>query len=77
MVQELGQTGQLVGGQPAGGTKAGAVPKGLRAFLAGRRYPMAGSPFANAQGFGDLSLGPALLHEMPGLKSPGFLPIFG
>jgi hypothetical protein len=77
MVQEFWQTDQLAGGQPARSTGAGAAPEGLRTLLASPRSPLADGPFAGAQGFGNLALGPALLHEVPGLKSSGFLPIFG
>ena len=76
-VQERGQPRQLVDGQPVGSTGAGTLPEGLRAPLAGTRDPLADSPFADAQGFGDLALGPVLLHEVPALKPSGFLPIFG
>jgi hypothetical protein len=76
-VQERGQTGQLCGSQPAGSTGAGAVPEGLRPPLAGMRHPLANSPLADAEGCGDLPLGPALLQKVPGLKASGFLPIFG
>jgi hypothetical protein len=76
-VQEVGPTGQLFGGQPAGGAGAWAVPEGFRSLLAGTRHPWADSPFADGQGGGGLPLGPALLQEVPGLESSGFLPIFG
>jgi hypothetical protein len=76
-VQERGQTGQLCGGQPAGSTGAGAVPEGFRSLLAGTRHPLADSPLADAEGCGDLPLGPALLQKVPGLQSSGFLPISG
>jgi hypothetical protein len=77
LVQERRQTHQLVGGQSAGSTGARTVPDGLWAPLAGTHDQLADRPFADAQDFGDLGLGPALLHEVPGLKSSGFLPIFG
>jgi hypothetical protein len=76
-VQECGQAGQLFGGQPAGSTRAGAVPEGFRSLLAGTRHPLADRPFADAEGCGDLPLGPALLQKVPGVKSSDFLPIFG
>ena len=77
MVQEFWQTDQLAGGQPARSTGAGAAPEGLQTLLASPRDPLADGPFAGAQGFGNLALGPALLHEVPGLQSSAFLPIFG
>jgi hypothetical protein len=76
-LQECGQTGQLVGRQPAGSTGAGAVPEGSRSPLAGPRHPLADRPCADAEGCGDLPLGPAPLQEVPRLKSSAFLPIFG
>ena len=77
LVQESWQTAQLAGGQQAGSTGAGAAPEGLSTLRTGPRDPLADRPLADAQGCGDLALGPALLHEMPGLQSSGFLPIFG
>ena len=77
MGQEFWQTEPLAGGQPARSTGAGAAPEGLRTLLASPRYPWADGPFAGAQGFGHLALGPALLPEVPGLQASGFLPIFG
>jgi hypothetical protein len=77
LVQEHGQPRQLVGGQPAGSTGAWTLPEGLQAPFAGTLPPLADRPFADAQSFGDLALGPALLHEVPALKPSGFLPIFG
>jgi hypothetical protein len=77
LVQEHGQPRQLVGGQPAGSTRAGALLKGLRAPLAGTPHPLADRPSAHTQGLGVLALGPALLREVPTLKPSGFLPIFG
>jgi hypothetical protein len=76
-LQECGQTGQLFGSQPPGGTRAGAVPEGFRSRLVGTRHPLADRPFADADGCSDLPLGPALLQKVPGLKSSAFLPIFG
>src|SRR5688572_26248000 len=77
LVQEHGQPRQLVGGQPAGSTGAWTLPEGLQAPFAGTFPPLADRPFADAQGFGDLALGPALLHEVPGLQASSFLPVVG
>ena len=77
MVQECWPMEPLAGGQPARSTGAGAAPEGIRTPLARPRDPLADGPFAGAQGFRNLALGPALRPEVPGLKSSGFLPIFG
>jgi hypothetical protein len=74
-VQKLGPAGQLVGRQAAGDTRRGAVLKGRWALLAGTFPPLADSGFADAQGLGDLALGPAALQEFPSLETSGFLPV--
>jgi hypothetical protein len=73
-VQERGQTGQLCGGQPLGGTGRWSVPKGFRSALAAALYPLADGSFTDAHGLGDVALGPTLLLEMPGSKTSRFLP---
>jgi hypothetical protein len=67
LVQQLGQTGQLFGCEAAGRTRVGAMPQGLWAPVAGAPHPLADRAFGDAQGPGDLALGPALLPELPGL----------
>jgi hypothetical protein len=66
-VQELGQTGELLGRQPARGTRWGPVAEGLRASHAGTPYPLADGSFADPHRLGNLALGPPLLLEVPGL----------
>jgi hypothetical protein len=51
-----------------------SAPRGQRA---GPRHPWADSPVADAEGGGDLPLGPALLEMVPGLNSSALLPSFG
>ena len=75
LAQERGQAGQLCGGQATGSTGARTVPEGLRTSLAGTFHPLADRPCADAQGCGDLALGPALLQEVPSLEPSGFFPI--
>ena len=74
-VQEFGQAGQLLGRQSARGPRCGPVAEGLRSPLTGTGHPLADRPCADAQGFGDLALGPALLFEVPSLEPSGFFPI--
>jgi hypothetical protein len=59
------------------GRRGVAVPEAIQSALARTRHPLAGRPFADAQGCGDPPLGPALPDEVPGLKSSGFFPIVG
>jgi hypothetical protein len=74
-VQEFGQAGELLGRQSARGPRWGPVAESLQPALAGTCHPLADSPFANAQGFCNLALRPALLFEVPGLEPSGFFPI--
>ena len=68
----------LAGGNAARSTGAGAPPQGIRTPRSRARVdPLADGPFAGAQGFRNLALGPALRPEAPGLQSSGFLPIVG
>lgn len=76
-VQQLGQTGKLAGGQPAHRSRRWPVVEGLRPALAGAFQPLADGPFADAQGLGNLALGPAFLVEGPRLKTSCFLPVVG
>ena len=44
---------------------------------AGAFHPLTDGSFADAEGLGDLALGPALLFEVPGLEPSGFSPVVG
>ena len=72
--QQVGQTRQLVGGQPPRCPWRGTAPQGLGASLVGTLHPLADRPFTNAQRFGNLALGPAFLLETPSLEPSGFFP---
>jgi hypothetical protein len=74
-VQELRQAGQLVGRQAARGPRWGTVLEGRWTLRAGAFQPLADRGFADAQGFGDLALGPAALQEFPSLEASGFFPV--
>jgi hypothetical protein len=76
-LQKIGQTRQLFGGEAAGSTEVPTRPQGFGAALSGARHPPADGPFADAQGGGDLALGPALLLELPGLTTSYCLSIVG
>jgi hypothetical protein len=51
------------------------MPLSLWSPVAGARHPLANRSLADAQGAGDLTLGPALLLEVPRLQPSGFFPI--
>jgi hypothetical protein len=51
------------------------MAQGVGAPLAGALHPLTDGAFADAEGFGDLALGPALLLEAPGLEPSGFFPV--
>jgi hypothetical protein len=53
------------------------MAKRFRASVTSAFHPLTDSSFADAEGLGDLALGPALLFEMPGLESSGFSPVIG
>jgi hypothetical protein len=76
-LQECGETSELVGGQAPGGAGRWSVAKRLRSLLVGPRHPLTDGPFADAHGFRDLALRPALALECPGLEPTGFFPIMG
>ena len=76
-LQEGGQAGELCVGQPAWSTRGWAMPEGLQTAIAGTCHPLADGSLADAYGFGDLALRPALVLELPGLEPPGFFPIRG
>lgn len=73
--QPLGQTSQLFGREAAGSPRVGPMPQSLWSPVAAARYPLADRSLADAQGAGDLTLGPTLLWEVPGLPASGFSPI--
>jgi hypothetical protein len=76
-VQQVGQPSQLFGGQATGGAAMGAIPQGFWAPVPGALHPLTDRPCADAQGLGDLVLGPALLLEEPGLQPACFFPVVG
>ena len=73
--QQLGQVCELRFGEPPRGPRRWAVPESVRASIASALHPLADRPLADAQGVGDLALGPPLLCELPGLQPSGFFPI--
>jgi hypothetical protein len=73
--QQLGQVCELCGSQATWGTGRWAVPESVRASSASALHPLADRPLADAQGVGDLALGPTSLFELPGLQPSGFFPI--
>jgi hypothetical protein len=74
-VQPLGQTRQLVAGQPTGRSRGRLMAQGLRTAFACAPHPLADRGFADAQGLGTLALRPALLLVLPGLETPRFFPV--
>ncbi len=53
------------------------MAKRFRASVAGACHPLTDGAFADAEGLGDLALGPALLLEAPGSEPSGFSPVVG
>jgi hypothetical protein len=74
-LQEFGQAGELLGREPARGSGRRTVSQSIGAFLVGALHPLTDGAFTDAERFGDLALGPALLLEMPGLEPSGFFPV--
>ena len=72
--QQSGQLRELLGGQPAGGTGWWPTAQGLGPPRTGALHPLTDGGFADSQRFGNLTLGPALLFEAPGLEPSGFFP---
>jgi hypothetical protein len=68
---------QLFGGEPARSAGRWTGSERLRSPLPGTRHPLTDGPLADAQGLGNLVLGPALLLEVPGLQASGFFPVVG
>ena len=65
--QEGGEARELLGCQPPWGTRRGTGAEGRRSPLPGPCHPLADSSCTNAEGVGNLPLGPPLLFEVPGL----------
>jgi hypothetical protein len=76
-VQQVEQMRQLFGGQATGSAGMGAMPQGFWSPVPGALHPLADGPFADAQGLGDLALGPAFLLEEPGVQTACFFPVVG
>jgi hypothetical protein len=76
-LQQRREVGAWLGGQPGRGTWGRPMAQRVRASVAGAFHPLTDSPFADAEGLGDLALGPALLFEVPGLEPSGFSPVGG
>lgn len=73
--QESGQASALLGGQPTWGTRWGAASQRPGAGFAAPLHPLADGALADAESFGNLTLGPALLLEVPGLEPSGVFPV--
>jgi hypothetical protein len=73
--QEFGQAGELLGREPAWGPGRRTVAQSIGTLLAGALHPLTDGAFADAERFGNLALGPALLLETPGLEPSGFFPV--
>jgi hypothetical protein len=63
-VQQAGQTGQLVGSQPAGCARRWLMAQRLWTTHAGSLHPLADRGGADPQGLGNLALRPALLFKV-------------
>jgi hypothetical protein len=74
-VQQLGQTCQLVGGQPQGRSRGRLMAQSPWAAFAGAPHPLADRGCADAQGLGNLALRPAFLFEVPSLEPSSFFPV--
>ena len=75
LLQQRREVGALLGGQPGRGTRWRPMAKRFRSSVAGACHPLTDGSFADAEGLGDLALGPALLLKAPGLQPSGFFPI--
>jgi hypothetical protein len=69
------QLGHRCGGEPARSAGRWTGSERLRSPLPGTRHPLTDGPLADAQGLGNLVLGPAPLLEVPGLQASGFFPV--
>ncbi len=76
LLQQRREVGALLVGQPGRGTRGWSMAKRFHS-AAGAFHPLTDGSFADAEGLGDLALGPALLFEVPGLEPSGFSPVVG
>jgi hypothetical protein len=76
LLQQRREVGALLVGQPGRGTRGWSMAKRFHS-AAGAFHPLTDGAFADAEGLGDLALGPALLFEVPGLEPSGFSPVVG
>jgi hypothetical protein len=53
------------------------MAKRVHAAAADAFQPLPDGAFADAEGLGDLALGPALLFEVPGVEPSGISPVVG
>jgi hypothetical protein len=74
-VQELGQAGELRGGEPARGPGWRTAAQSVGTLLAGALHPLADGACADAKCLSNLALRPPLLLEVPGLQPSGFFPV--
>jgi hypothetical protein len=74
-LQQGRQLSELLGSQSPRGAGWGAVAEGVGSPFTGTLHPLTDGPFADTQRRGDLALRPALLFELPGLVTSGFLPV--
>jgi hypothetical protein len=77
LLQQRREVGAWLGGQPGRGPRWWPMAKRFRASVAGACHPLTDGAFADAEGLGDLALGPALLFETPGSEPSGFSPVVG
>src|SRR5215207_1638008 len=76
--QKLGQLGALFVAQTRRRSRGGPTPQSLRtSALASPLHPLTYRSLANAQGLGYLLLGPPLLLELEGPKTPSLAPVGG
>ena len=74
-LQERGQAGERRGREPARGPGRLMVAQGVGALLGGAPHAPTDGAVADAEGFGDLALGPALLLEAPSVEPSGCFPV--
>jgi hypothetical protein len=77
LLQQRREVGVWLVGQPGRGTRRWPMAQRFHASVAGACHPLTDGAFADAEGLGDLALGPALLFQVPGLESSGFSPVRG
>ena len=76
-LQQGRQARPLLLGQSARSAGRWSMPKSAHTAVASTCHPLTDGAFADAQRFGDLALGPALLLKAPGLEPSGFSPVVG